>query len=154
MQVFKAYKKIYLANELKSWILSIVFVLLLFFAIRLFFSQTQINFLAGVILLALFKLGDMLTQFHVEQIKVDSNDSKVTFILKSVIQGEKIKTYHLGKIKSELLKNSRLKRLLNSPIKIAASDDELFKIDSRYGFSTKTLKELDNTLKTSTSLLV
>lgn len=149
MQVFNTYRKIYFINELKSWALTLVLVLILFFIIRFFTSSTERSFLVGITLLVLLKLRDFIVPFHVKQVKIDVDNKRLIFLLKSIISGEKIKTYNLDGTKSELIEHSGLESFFLSPvrIRIITSAKERFEINSRYGFPAHTLKELDKAIR-------
>lgn len=149
MQIFKTDKNIFWANELKSWLWTLAFATLLYFGFQQFLSVTNNKLIIGVVILLLFKIGDTLTQYHVTEIQVDSQKKQLTFILNSIMSGEKVKRYELGQVRSELIHNSWLTKLLSSPftLKIFLVPKDMFRINNRYGFSTKTLVSVDNTLK-------
>jgi hypothetical protein len=149
MQIFKTDKKNFLANELKSWLWTLAFATLLYFGFQQFLSVTHDKLIIGVVVLLLLKIGDTLTQYHVTEIQVDKQKNELTFLLNSIMSGEKVKKYELGQASSELIHNSGLTKLLSSPVtlKIFLTTKDTFRINNRYGFSTKTLTSVDNTLK-------
>jgi len=149
MQVFKIDKNIYLGNELKSWGGTIAFSLALYFCFKLFLLVPQDKLLIGVAVIILLKFGDALAQYRVTEIRIDRQKNQLTFILKSPMSGQKVKRYELTQAESELKYNCALTRILLSPVtlKILLLPKDTFRINGRYGFSTKTLTSVDETLK-------
>jgi len=149
MQVFKTDKKLFKANELKSWLWTFAFAVLLYFGLKYFFSLTNDNIIVGVVVIFLLKLADTLTQYHVSEIQIDEQKKQMTVILNSIMSGEKIKGYELGQATSELINNSGLTRYLSSPftLKVILKPKDTFVIGDRYGFTLDTLTLVDKVLK-------
>lgn len=149
MQVFKKDKKIFWANELKSWLWTFTFAGFLFFVFKYFFALTNDNISVGVVVIFLVKFADTLTQYHVREIQIDEQKKQMTVILNSVMSGEKIKQYELGQVTSELITNSGLTKYLSSPftLKIFLNPKDTFRLSNRYGFTLETLTSVDKTLK-------
>lgn len=101
----------------------------------------------------LLKLVDTLVQYHVVEIQVDSQKNQLTFVLNSLMSGEKIKRYDFRQATSELTNNSGLTKYLSSPLilKIFLRPKDTFRISNRYGFSSEALTSVDKTLKLLTT---
>jgi hypothetical protein len=58
-------------------------------------------------------------------------------------------SYDLRQVRSELLRNSALTSITSSPLtlRIFADEKDIFEINSRYGFSQKTLKKIDSAIR-------
>ena len=71
------------------------------------------------------------------------------FKLYSPMSGEKIKKYELKVVRSELRHHSGITKLLSSAVtlNLLLTPKDMFRINSRYGFSSKALTSIDNTLK-------
>jgi|SRR6185312_14858811 len=149
MQVFKTDKKLFWANELKSWLYKFAFAALLYFGLKYFSSLTNDNIIIGVVVILLLKLADTLTQYHVREIQIDEQKKQMTLILNSRMSGEKIKKYELEQATSELKNNLGLTQYLSSPftLKIFLKPKDTFVISNRYGFSLDTLTSVDKILK-------
>ena len=149
MQVFKTDKKMFWANELKSWLWTFAFAAFLFFVFKYFFTLTNDNISVGVVVIFLLKFADTLTQYHVREIQIDEQKKQMTVILNSVMSGEKIKQYELGQVTSELITYSGLTKYLSSPftLKIFLNPKDTFRLSNRYGFTLETLTSVDKTLK-------
>lgn len=149
MQVFKTDKKLFWANELKSWLWTFAFAALLYFGLKYFSSLTNDNIIVGVVVILLLKLADTLTQYHVREIQIDGQNNQMTVILNSKMSGEKIKQYELRQATSELINNSGLTRYLSSPftLKVFLKPKDTFVISNRYGFTLETLTSVDKILK-------
>jgi hypothetical protein len=154
MHVFKTDANLYLTNKLKKWALAIIFGLLLFVVLKLFSSLPQDRILFGIAVIFLLKLSDNITQFHVKEIKIDTQTKQLTFILSSIMSGQKKKIYDLREATSELTHNSTLTKIFYSPLtlKILLPQKEGFRINSQYGFSTNTLEEVNNTIKLAANI--
>ena len=154
MQVFKTDRNIYLTNQLISWVWTIAFVLLVYFGFKLLSPQPIGRLLVPISLIILYRLRDTLTQFHVKKIKVDAQTNQLSFLLQSVMSGQKIRNYDLRQIKSELITYSRFASILYSSmtLKVLLPKNEVFRISSRYGFSANTLTLIDNALNNPTTL--
>jgi hypothetical protein len=149
MQVFKTDKKIFWANELKSWLWPFAFAAFLFFVFRYLFALPNDNIRVGIVVIFLMKLADTLTQYHVREIQIDEQKKQMTVILNSVMSGKKIKQYELGQVTSNLITNSGLTKYFSSPftLKIFLNPKDTFRLSNRYGFTLETLTLVDNTLK-------
>lgn len=148
MQIFKFEKKLFWINELKSWLWTSFLAFILYFIGQRFFSISHDKLMFGIIVILLIKLGDSLTQYRVAIINVDDEKKQLTFILKSIVQGEKIKRYELKQATSELNHNSGLAKYLFSPftLKILLTPRDLFRITNRYGFSLSTLTLINSAI--------
>lgn len=146
MQVFKTDKKIFWANELKSWLWTFAFIAFVYFVISLFLFLTSNNISVGVAVVLLLKLSDTFTQFHLKEIQIDDQTNQLIFVLNSVMSGEKIKKYEFGQATSELTINSGLNKYLSSPftLKILLRPKDILRITDRYGYSLATLTVVDN----------
>jgi hypothetical protein len=146
MQIFKTDKKIFWANELKSWLWTFAFIAFVYFVPSQFVSLTSDTISVGVTVVLLLKLSDTLTQFHLKEIQIDDQTNQLIFVLKSVISCEKIKQYEFGQASSKLAINSGLAKYLTSPfaLKIFLRPKDIFRINDRYGFSLATLTEINN----------
>ena len=151
MQVFKTDKKLFWANELKSWLWTFAFAALLYFGLKYFSSLTNDNIIVGVFVILLLKLADTLTQYHVKEIHIDEQKKEMTVILNSRMSGEKIKKYELEKATSELINSSGLTRYLSSPftLKVFLKPKDTFIISNRYGFTLETLTSVNKILKST-----
>lgn len=151
MQIFKTDKKRFRANELKSWLCTVGIAALVYFTVDFFALLAMDTTIAGVTIMLLLKLGDWLTQFHVKEIQIDRPNNELTFVLDSIMSGEKIKRYELSSATSALAINSGLKRHLFSAfvLKIFLHPKHIFTIGSRYGFSQETLRFIDSAIKSS-----
>ena len=149
MQVFKTDKKLFWANELKSWLRTFAFAVLLYFGLKYFYSLTNDNIIIGFVVILLLKLSDSLTQYHVREIQIDAQKKQMNVILNSRMSGEKIKKYELDQATSELVNNIGLTKYLSSPfiLKIFLKPKDTFLISNRYGFSLDTLTSVDQMLK-------
>ena len=153
MQVFKTNKKVFLRNQLTSWVGTISFALLLYFSLKLFTQQPIGRILVPVFLLILWKLRNTLTQFYVKEIKIDEQANQLTFLLHSVMGGQRIRNYDLRQIKSEITINSGFAYIFSSPVtlEVTLPTNENFRLNRRYGLSTETLTSVDNALKKSST---
>jgi hypothetical protein len=154
MQVFKTDKKLFWANELKSWLWTFAFAASLYYGLKYFSSLANENIIIGVVALLLLKLADALTQFHVREIQIDKQKKEMTVILNSRMSGEKIKIYGLEQASSELIHNSGLTRYLSSPytLKVFLKTKETLVISNRYGFTLDTLTSVHQALKSTKTL--
>jgi hypothetical protein len=151
MHVFKTDTKLYLTNELKSWAWTTIIGILLVVILKSYYSLPQDKLLIGIAGIFLLKLGDTLTRFHVKEIKIDTQAKQLTFILNSIMSGQKNRIYDLRKATSELTHNSTLTKILYAPLtlKIFLPQKGGFRINGRYGFSTHTLEDINNALKSA-----
>ncbi|NNV54946.1 hypothetical protein [Limnovirga soli] len=151
MQFFKTNKKYFWSNELKSWLWTIAFAALVYFVLNYFYSITRDNFIIGVVVIFLRKLGDILTQYHVSEIQIDGQKKEMILILNSRMSGEKIKIYGIEQITSELIHYSGWKRYLYSPftLNIFLNPKDKFVITNRFGFTLDTLTSVDKILKST-----
>jgi hypothetical protein len=149
MHVFKTDAKLHLTNELKNWTLIITFGLLLFVVLKLFYSLPEDKLLVGIAVFFLLKTGDTITRFHVKEIKIDTQTNQLTFILSSIMSGQKSRIYELREATSELTHNSTLTKVFLSPLtlKILLAQKGRFRINGRYGFTTDTLEEVNHAIK-------
>lgn len=149
MQNFKADRKLYRLNEIKSWLWIIFVAALLYFVFLLFFPTAHSNLIIGLFVFLLLKAGNMLTQSHVSEIIVDKEKNQLIFVLKSLMTGEKTIKYALQPAGSELIYISGLKSLFSSPITliIYLPYKDKFRIGNRYGFSVEMLTAINNTFK-------
>ena len=149
MHVFKTDKKLFYANELKSWLWTFAFAALLYFGLKYFSSLANRNFIVVVVVILLLKLADTFTQYHVKEIQIDGQNNEMTVLLNSKMSGEKIKKYELGQATSELKNNSGFTRYLSSPftLKVFLKPKDTFVISNRYGFPLDTLTSVDKILK-------
>jgi hypothetical protein len=156
MQVFTPNRKIYQSNELKSWAWTVAFVLFLYFGVRSFFPISQDSLFVGVAVAFLLKLGNTLTQYHVETIQLDKESDKLNLVLSSVMSGQKYKTYDLRQITTELTENKTLLTGFKPSLalKIHITEKGSFQINSRYGFTTDTLTAVNNAVKVLNNELI
>ena len=149
MQVYKANRKIFWTNELKSWFLTFAFAVALYYCVKLFSSVSAENLMVGFAVILLLKIADVVTPYRVTEIGIDAQKDQMKFKLYSLLSGDKVKTYELRQVSSELVHYSGLAKLLSSPLtlKVFLTSSDMFRISSRYGFSAKTLASVDNTLK-------
>ena len=115
--------------------------------------MTHDKLVIGVIVLLLLKIGDTLTQYHVTEIHIDSESNQLTFMLNSIMSGEKTKQYKLEKATSDLKNNSGVTKYFASPysLKIFLKPKDTFSLSNRYGFSFETLKQVDRSIKNKNS---
>ena len=148
MQVFKRDKKLFWANEFKSWFWTFSFVAVLYFILSLFLSVTNDNIFVVFTVFLLLKLTDTFTQFHVVEIQIDAPNNQLLFVLNSVMSGEKIKKYEFKQASSKLTIKSGMTKYLTSAVvlKIELRPKDIFRITDRYGFSEATLTEIDNAI--------
>ncbi len=99
----------------------------------------------------LMELSDLITQFRVKKIRIDPDKAKLSFMLKSILSGQEIKEFELGKCTSELIISSGLKKYLFTPyiLKIYLSSSEVFSISNKYGFSLETLNIVNSALSSN-----
>ncbi len=149
MQIFKIDKKNYWINELKSWLWDIAFAALLYLGCKYFTTLTDDNIVIVAAVILLIKLGDTLTQYHVNEIRIDGEKQQMTVILHSPMSGEKIKQYDVSQVTSTLSNNSGLTKYLSSPftLHIFLNPKDTLKLTNRYGFTLATLQSVDETLK-------
>ena len=154
MQVFKTDKNTFLRNELVSWLGTVLFTLLLYVGFKSFSSQPDGRLLVPVCLVILFKLRDTLTHFHIREIKVDEQANQLTFVLHSVMAGERLKSYNLRLLKSDIIRYSGLLKIFRSSatLKVTLPNQETFRVSTRYGFSANTLTIVDKTLNQTSTL--
>jgi len=152
MQFFKIDRKIFWTNELKSWFITFAFAAAISFGVQLFSSISVENLMVGLVVIFLLKIADLVTPYRVTEIGIDTQKDQLTFRLYSPMSGDKIKTYELRQASSELVYHAGLTKLLSSPLtlKIFLMPKDMFRINSRYGFSTQTLASVDKTLKGNT----
>ena len=153
MQIFKTDKTTFWKNELKSWFWTTLTIAVFYFGLKLFFQMTHDKLVIGVIVLLLLKIGDTLTQYHVTEIHIDSESNQLTFMLNSIMSGEKTKQYKLEKATSDLKNNSGVTKYFASPysLKIFLKPKDTFSLSNRYGFSFETLKQVDRSIKNKNS---
>lgn len=149
MQIFKADKNVFWVNELGSWLLTLASAALIYFGLQQFLLIPNDRLVIAVVVLLFIKIGDTLTQYHVTEIQVDSQEKQVIFILNSIVSGQKVKRYSLEQVRSELIRNSGITKVLSSSstLKIFLVPKDMFRINNRYGFTTKILSSVDDTLK-------
>ncbi|MFN7014407.1 MAG: hypothetical protein ACK4ON_09085, partial [Bacteroidia bacterium] len=85
------------------WTLAISGLILFYF--NYFYSLHHNQILIGAIIIVLLKTGNTLTQYHVNEIQVDSLKRQVSLILRSIMSGKKIQHYKLDQVSSELVNN-------------------------------------------------
>lgn len=148
MQVFKANIKRFWFYEMKSWLWTLLLATLVYIVYYRISSANHDKLIIGIIVLLLLKTGNLLIQYRVTEIEVNKKNNELSLGLKSLIAAEKIKKYELSQVRSELILNSGLKKLLISPnvLILFLSPKDTFHITHRFGFSAETLKAIDNTI--------
>lgn len=141
MQIFKTDKKLFLINELKSWLWTFVFVTIIYLGLQQFFSMAHDKLIGVAVILLLLKLADAITQFHITEIHVNAQKNQLTFVLHCILSGEKIKRYELSDAASELKNNSSkiLYGYSRFLLTIFLEQKGVFRISNRYGFSLATV---------------
>ena len=93
---------------------------------------------------------------NVKEITIDAQTSQLTFILGSIMSGQKNKTYDLREVKTELTASTTWTKILFSPLtlKIFLPTKESFSISGRYGFLPDTLTAIDNVFCHSSDLVL
>ncbi len=154
MKVYKADKTNYWINELKSWILTFIAYAVLFFIIKSIFLRPPGKILLSICVIFILKVANILTQYRATDIRIDPTNDKLTFILNSIMSGEKSKIYDLKQTQSAIVKTSILNTFLNPGLvlKIYLPKNEVFIIRGRVGFSPATLKAIDNMVATSNKI--
>jgi hypothetical protein len=97
----------------------------------------------------LLKTGNILTQYYVNEIQVDSQKRQVSLILRSIMSGKKIQHYKLDQVSSELVNNVGVIKYFSSSftLKLIMDQNGTYFITDRYGFTLETLSLTDTTLK-------
>src|SRR5687768_15340001 len=97
-QVFVTGSRIYLTAELKSWAITILILMLMYFSLNLVkkVPDNSIAFLTGFLLI---KAGGTLTQSRICGITIDNQNKQLILTLNSLMSGNKIKVYDLFQIK-------------------------------------------------------
>ncbi|MFT3822536.1 MAG: hypothetical protein QM731_01400 [Chitinophagaceae bacterium] len=149
MQSFKTNTKLLQRSTLKNWGWTIGMAILLFITFRLVLNFPIDKVWLGIIVIFVIRLGDAITEFHVREIRIDTAADQLTFILRSIMSGEKIRSYPLQQAASLLKYHSGFISFLSFPLTLIISlpKKEYFKINSRYGFSADTLTAIDTALK-------
>lgn len=149
IETFSVNKRILWANEFKEWFFTFVFAAFLYLALQFFFTSSNSSIVVGFMVWLLLNISRTLTQYHVSQIRIDSQSCRLTLVLNSIMSGEKVKVYDLRNLKSELIIASGMARYFDSSLilKLYFKPKDVFRISSRYGFSTETLVLVDGSIK-------
>jgi hypothetical protein len=149
MQVYKADIKKFWFNEVKSWLWTLLLATIVYIIYYRLSPGNHDKLIIGIIILLLLKTGNLFTQYRVTEIEADEKNNQLSIVLKSFMSGEKVKKYELAQVRSELIHNSGLKKLLMSPgvLILFLSPTDTFHITHRYGFSPETLAAINNTLR-------
>jgi hypothetical protein len=148
MQVFKADIKRFWFYEMKSWLWTFLLATLVYIVYYRISSANHDKLIIGIIVLLLLKTRNLFTQYRVTEIEINKKTNQLSLVLKSLISGEKVKKYELDQVRSELIHNSGLKKLVVSPnvLILFLSPKDTFHITHRFGFSTEALTTINNTL--------
>jgi hypothetical protein len=151
MQVFKADIKRFWFYEMKSWLWTLLLATLVYIVYYRISSANHDKLIIGIIVLLLLKTGNLFTQYRVTEIEINKKTNEISLVLKSLMAAEKVKKYELGQVRSELILNSGLKKLLISPnvLILFLSPKDTFHITHRYGFSPEDLAAINNTLSSN-----
>jgi hypothetical protein len=146
-QYFKAERKLYFKNEQKSWLLQCLFFVVLYLA-SLFLFEIK-NYILIVIVFSLVKLRETFFKYRVKEIQINHQDKQLCIVLKSIIEGEEVKRYHLADVTSTLVQRSGpMKHLFDLfYLQIAINPSDKYLITGRYGFSLETLTAVDEALR-------
>lgn len=149
MQVFKADIKRFWFYEMKSWLWTLLLATLVYIVYYRISPANHDKLIIGIIVLVLLKTGNLFTQYRVTEIEINKKTNEISLVLKSLMSGDKIKKYELAQVRSELINNSGLKKLLISPtvLMLFLSPKDTFHITHRFGFSTEDLAAINKTLK-------
>jgi hypothetical protein len=148
IQVFKTNKDLYRKNEIRSWLWTFILATIIYIVYHQYSRVTNDKLIIGISILLLLKAGNLFTQYRITDIEVDRKNNQLSIVLKSLLSGEKIKRYELGQVRSELIHHSGWMKLMLSSdmLKLFLSPKDTFHISNRYGFSTESLKAIDNTI--------
>ena len=148
MQAYKINKKAFWVKGFKNLLIKFSIQIFSIFVFSLFININQELFITIVFTLLLMECGNFITQLHIKEIQVDKEKNEISFFLKSIYSGEKIKKYILGKISSQLVKNTGFRKYFYGELslKMKVSDKEIFDVTNRYGFYNDTLISIENTL--------
>lgn len=149
MHFFKADLKYALAIELRSWLLTSVLLMALYVVIKLFHLLSDHYFTLGTIVVVVLKLSDRLFTYQIKEIQIDEQNKQFRFILKSLLSGQKIKSYELAEVKSAFISHSGLTKHFRAPLtlKLHLSSKETALVTNRYGFRYEVLSLVDQKLK-------
>jgi hypothetical protein len=145
MQVFKANKNKFLANELRSWVYTFGAGVIIYFVSNLVLTNSSETSFVFFLVIFLLKLSDTFTHFHTTEIQIDQSENKLTFLLKSLMTGNKEKSFNLSDTKLETVQRNRFPFFGQTEpnLRFYLPGNKIFKINSRYGFSKETLETLD-----------
>lgn len=148
IQVFKTNKDLYRKNEIKSWLWTFILATALYIVYHQFSNVTNNKLIIGISILLLLKAANLFTQYRVTEIEVDRKNNQLSIVLKSLLSAEKTKKYELGQVRSELIQNAGFMKLMLSSdmLKLFLSPKDTFHISNKFGFTTETLKAIDNTI--------
>ncbi len=148
MKIFKIEKNKYLVNELISWLCNIVFVGTISVIILYTTNLELDNIYLSTFCIFLLQLFDTLQREKITTIKVDAVNNTLAFILLSKLSGKKEKTVPLNIAKAILIKKPTFSIWLYQKciLKLMLPENIVFNINNRYGFSEKTLIEIEEAI--------
>ena len=154
MQVFKIDWKVYLGSEIKSFLLTGVFSLILLVIFELFTSLKWGQILILLFFLLVISVRDSVIPYRVQEIIVDYRKSRVIFNLRSFLLGRGQRIYDLKEVGAEIVLQKGINKLLTSSvaIRILLPKNQCFFINGRYGFSSDTLKAICGIINLSKKL--
>jgi hypothetical protein len=142
MNVLEINKRDYHLAELKSWLRSLVSILVVVtFAIIFLDFQIEKKWLIIAVPL-IITIANTVTQYHVHAISIEKETNTLLITLQSIISGSKVQNFPLNKVNVIIKENNGLRRLIYGPvvIKLIVNNEDTFRITKRYGFSSDNLK--------------
>ena len=149
MQIFETQRKRYIINELKDWALTIVSSLALLIVLMAFNSISQGSLLTGVCFVSIIHLSNTIVQYHVKEVRILPENQQVAFVLSSIMSGKEARIYDADQVHSEITKSSSFTSLFGyrTTLRIHLPRNRQFRITNKYGFSEKTLADIDAALR-------
>lgn len=152
MRLFKKDKKLYWVSGIKSWVSMILFLLMLVWIFGYFWATSRDKIIVLCLVMLVSKISRNINKNFVAAVRIDAPKNEISFLLKIIISGEKIKKYDLSQARVTLIKNEGFSKFFNAPYKMTISfaPYETYVITEQDGFSYETLSLLRDAIVSET----
>ncbi len=100
MTTLEIKKADYIKGELKSWLWSLVVLIISIILARVALNWQFDTIWLMITVIIVAKLGDTITQYHADKITIDTHTNNLQLTFQSIILGEKTFNFPLDKVES------------------------------------------------------
>lgn len=143
-QIFSSDPHLARTNATKSWIQTLIILLVFFLILKFLLPQSNNTILITMGVMILLKISDSLLNYKVKSIILSPENQSISFEFKSLFQGIKTSQYSIKEITIELVripKTQEIKELL-----IFLPGKKMYKITNKYGYSDEKMEGINRAI--------